>query len=287
MRTAPQSLEQAEAIAPQRTANPLQAGNDRVAAELLDELLNSALLAASAASLALWASKTGDTQGLHRLAGHVPSQPQCYSRMLSEITTDPAFSGFAAELRDYYDHLAFVRVLTRWDTACAVAGGQAAMIADCQEAAWQRLAEAGLAAIEATSSHVSPPTIEAKKVKIEQTQRLLESIVWNAPSSVDDNGKITVPQWRDRRNPRRSLFDLNVYLLINGSIQRVSVVDASERGLGISGIVGAAAGDQVDLVLHIDHIIPGRVVWTKGERAGIALDEPFPQDVSRLLMSIN
>lgn len=279
---APSAMDLKRPIAPHDDTELLAAG-------LLEELLNSALLAATAASIATWRADHHSISLGRILHTYIPPHPVLYSQLLIQILTSPQLSESAPELRDYYDRLAFLRALEESKANGSLHELPLDERPDSLAWAWQKLATVGKAAIEAVSRHASAAALARQEGKIKAICEVLDAAAAGRSPCIDVNGHVAVPFWTERRVSRQTRFDLHVYLLVNGGIQRVAVLDASAQGLGVSGLKNVAVGDAVDLVLQSDHshLIAGRVIWESGDRAGIALDEPIPQETSRLLMLLN
>ena len=52
--------------------------------------------------------------------------------------------------------------------------------------------------------------------------------------------------------------------------------NASETGLGLSGIAACEAGGSITVELPGDDLVSGRIMWSNNGRAGVKLDKSLP-----------
>lgn len=261
-----------------------------IAAGLLQELLNSALLTASTASIWNWA-RTGNCNGRAMigpaLADHMPPLPVFYPEILASLLLEPRLAGCTQELRDYYDHLVFLRGLSLSTLAASDPCDLEESRAEALTCSWRRLAAAAATAIPALVPLVPTGIRDRLADKTRTLLDALEQAAAGGNPAVDRHGNVYAPLWMERRKPRRAAFDLQIHLLVGGAIQGVTVLDISEAGLGVADIENAEAGDAVDLILDAEHLIPGRVVWQADGRAGLEFFEPLPSGLMTMLTFAN
>lgn len=243
---------------------------------LLDELLNSALLAATTSSIANWIVETDDFNARRSLGLYLPPPPTIYYSAALHLSLNEATAAAAASLRDYYDRLSFLRQFTRdlsdQPSEGRVANSGLSVLAQ----AWRELCYAARLAID--SLHAL--NAEDARVRVEVKQTTISEILIGAQDGghpcVSPDGSVVVPFWAERRHLSRSRISLQAYFLVSDSIQRVSVVDATESGLGVVGLKGATEGMQVALIVKPGHMIDATIRWVTKDRCGISLAQPLP-----------
>lgn len=243
---------------------------------LLDELLNSALLAATTSSIANWIVEAADYDARRSLGLYLPPPPTIYREAALHLCLGGTTADAAAKLRDYYDRAAFLRQLTRDFSDQQNEGRVAASGLSVMAQAWRELCYAARTAIDslhALNAEAARSSVAAKQSKV--TEILIDAQDGGHPC-VSPDGSVVVPFWAERRHLARSRISLQAYLIVSDSIQRVAVVDATENGLGVVGLKGAIEGMQVALIVKPGHMIDATIRWVTNDRCGISLAQPLP-----------
>ncbi len=270
-------------LAPVVTAGRPAVDVEPLVGAVLDELLNSALLAATSASIANWMAAKQDFSVRSSLACYLPPVPTVFPQAALELCLAPDTFHMSTALREYYDRLGFLRALTTNSEGSGV-HGKGSFDVPTLIAAWQDLAAAARDALAEVIAHADADTARRSDERYRKVTELLSAVAAGQHPCVDASGLVTVPFWAERRSVRRTRVSLQAYLVVADGIQRVSVVDAGERSLGIVGLSGGVAGAKVQLLVKPGRSIAGKVIWSEGDRAGIALEEPLPPDSSLLTM---
>jgi hypothetical protein len=111
----------------------------------------------------------------------------------------------------------------------------------------------------------------------EQVVKLLTRAGAGEAPCIDDQGKISIPGWAERRRDKRVQPSCSAAAIIGNRRQEIVVLDASIRGLGISGV--AEVGQHVEILLSDERRLSGSVEWARDGRFGIRLLRPLsPND---------
>lgn len=247
-------------------------------AGLFEELVNSALLVATTASIANWMIKHEDQATRHNLICYLPPTPALFQQSLLKLCFCPATQDVTSTLREYYDRLDFLRSLTTHFTGLGKEDDniQIEVVTD----SWQELALAGKAALTTLVDHLADQSIKTSHVRYQKVLSLLSDVALGHHPCVTSAGVVSVPFWADRRALRRRQTNLEAYIVVGSRIEKVAVLNASEHGIGVLGLTSVTAGDAIDLLVRPGFSIKGRVAWIKAERAGIMLEAPLPTESS-------
>ena len=245
---------------------------------LFEELLNSSLLTAASASIAIWTLQHIRTGSPRNLACYLPPKPMLFPQTLLAFSISFDLSG---SLRAYYDQLEFLRGLTL-DYAENTAHHREDDLDTLEmlSSAWQDLSATARQVASGLAAQVTPRILERHRDRYEKLMDLLSAIESGQHPCVDANGAVTVPFWAERRQLRRRSLNLQAYLVVGQSISRVAVINASVQGIGVQGLTEAKVGTVAQLLISPGQSITGTVVWVNEDRAGIALEKPLPENSS-------
>ena len=231
---------------------------------LFEELLNSTLLTAASASIAIWTMARPDTVRRRNLTCYLPPSPQLFPQAL--LTFCMSFD-LTASLREYYDRLDFLRGLT-FDYADDGEGNAPYDVASVEvlTGSWQDLALTGRKVAMEMATQISITDFKRHRERFDRVVELLAEIERGGHPCIDSAGTITVPFWAERRQLRRKPLNLQAYLAIGQRIERVAVINASSKGIGVAGLTGIKVGTVVQLLLSPGHSIAGSVVWSNADQ---------------------
>ena len=89
---------------------------------------------------------------------------------------------------------------------------------------------------------------------------------------------VEMPEWAQRRRHRRVMLNMRALASYGYTTRDVLLRDASPGGFGIDFADNLGVGERIDLTLSDGRTLPGRVVWSRGQRAGIELFEALAHD---------
>lgn len=261
-------------IASSEVFRPLLAG-------LLEELLNSTLLTAATASIANWMVVNQDRPARRNLVCYFPPPPAFFPQAMLKLCVNIDTIELSSRLRDYYDRLAFLRTLTiGFADRDGSEGDMDPVSIEVLAGAWQELAAAGRAAVCALGEHLCDGKSMHDNERHRTVLELLSQIELGNHPCVDAAGTVTVPYRTERRALQRRSMNVQAYIVVGESIERVAVLNASDKAIGVLGLLNASLGTAVHLLVRPGFSISGKVDWVGLGRAGISLDQSLPADLS-------
>ena len=137
-----------------------------------------------------------------------------------------------------------------------------------------RIAHALISSLEDEATRIFSDEFSASA---EQLITILSSVIDGNPECCQSNGKIVLPQPDERRQTSRHalLQSVRVRVGISTVDYRAFATDISSGGLGLSRMPPLATGTRVTIELSIGRIFNGTVAWSRGDKAGIAFDQPL------------
>jgi hypothetical protein len=250
-------------------------------AGLLEEILNSALLTAATASIANWMLAKKDGTNRSNLTCYLPPIPAFFQQSLLKVCVHIDLFSVSSRLREYYDRLELLRSLTlRFAAHCEEPGAHDPVGIEVLSCAWQELAGACRAAVSELGEQLGEDGAMRNNERYHKVLEVLSEIELGYHPCVSADGVVTVPFWLERRALRRQQMNLQAYIVVGESIEKVAVLNASDKGIGVLGLANANTGTKVHLLVRPGFSIDGKVVWVKDGRAGIALEQPLPADSS-------
>lgn len=132
------------------------------------------------------------------------------------------------------------------------------------------------AAIAASPLRVEAPTARVNTARLTELLVNCEAGGWRSIS----HGDPEIPDWAQRRRHRRVLLNMRALAHYGHITRDVLIRDASPGGFGIDFADNVAIGERMQLTLSDDRKLAGRVVWARGQRAGVQLFEELPPDDS-------
>lgn len=85
----------------------------------------------------------------------------------------------------------------------------------------------------------------------------------------------------ERRQSLREQMLHEINLNFDGNTERTSTINISEKGLRIRMVDGLTEGKAVKVLFFNGDNVGARVVWVKGEEAGLAFDQPYSLDMNK------
>lgn len=242
---------------------------------LFDELLNSALLTATTASVgnAVARLKAGCSRRL--ISAYLPPLPSHFPEARILLLQTPGMLPLSRQLGDYYAHLQTLREVTVRD---AIEPETLALSITTLADAWAQLSGVALGVIVALHAELIPVLREQASERYELVTDLLARAHAGESPCVDSYGAVRLPIWANRRQGLRNPKDLQAYFIVTESLQRAAVLNVCETGIGVLGLRGITVGSRVTLLLGPGQRISGTAMWVNEARCGIQLDESLPPD---------
>lgn len=281
MQTAQNKIE--DAFASQRLSANTVASDDTQAllAGLLEELLNSALLTATTASIANWMLTNQQSATRRNLSCYFPPSPSFFQQTILQLCVRGDTIAISSCLREYYDRLTFLRLLTLRYAECDGASADADPVSiEVLSGAWQELASAARVAVLELGEATGIDKSANSHPRYLRVVELLAEIQLGYHPCVKHGGVVNVPFWTERRTLQRKHINLQAFIVVGECIERVVVLNASDRGIGVLGLLNAPTGTLVQLLIRPGLSIGGKVVWVDQDRAGISLEQPLPANSS-------
>ncbi len=248
---------------------------------LLDELLNSALLTAATASIANWMMANRNRASRRNLVCYMPPHPVFFQQAMLSLSVSFETIELSSDLREYYDRLDFLRVLTLGFVESGELGGDRDPVCiEVLSASWQDLAGAGRAAVSTLGKHLSDGKSMRSSEHYRKVLEMLAEVELGHHPCVGADGTIRVPFRTERRTLERRPMNPQAYIVVGERIERVAVRNVSDRGIGVLGQLDAPVGTVVQLLVRPGLNISGKIVWVDAGRAGISLDQPLPSSSS-------
>ncbi|MDZ4843301.1 MAG: PilZ domain-containing protein [Hyphomicrobium aestuarii] len=239
---------------------------------LLGELLTSAFLTATTASIANAIISRRWTRNTNQFDCHLPQMPSLFPEARLRLCS--THLALACQLGEYYDHLNYLRDLSARVASKSQIEAEIAPIAQ----AWQALAMSAVTCINQLLQQLQDDARQVDEERALFVTDLLMRVTAGETPCVDAYGMAKIPAWADRRNETRTRRGLQAFLQLEDSLQRVAVLDASVDGIGVLGLQNAHVGARVGLLVKPGYTLDGTVVWVDGMRAGIKLNAPLPVD---------
>lgn len=252
---------------------------------VLAETLNSCVLAAVTASVAnaVLAGQPGCSERM--LTQYAPPPPTLFPHVRLKLCMTARTCSAAILLSSYFDRLVFLRDLTCNRIASGTEGAESTSFAAIAKA-WRMLAADALEALAEFNRLDVAGSDDESTTRLSATIDLLKRAEEGGMPCVDGLGAVRMPAWAERRATQRVAKNVQAYFMIEKSLQRAYVIDASRNGVCVLGLQKISVGTRVHLLVGPASSIGGKVAWFKDGKAGIALDCELPED-SQLLKHLH
>ncbi len=264
-------------------AGPLAAARDGATLgalhAILDEIEQAGVFAAVSSSIATALLDPVLTRAVAKdLDTYAPAEPLVYPVFAAKILGDGLDAGVILPVQAYHLRLAFARRLSRAIIDAGPAPSPEQRISELEklEDAWQHVCGTSLIAAGALRGWLIEAGVHCASPANPHADGLLRAAQAGGRPCVSDDGQIAVPGWAESRRSPRYALRLWARVFIQGGQQTVVIENASETGLGLSGIKAGEAGAAITVELPGDDLVSGRIMWSSNGRAGVKLDNSLP-----------
>jgi hypothetical protein len=180
------------------------------------------------------------------LTGYLPSNPEVYRRDIETALGAALSPHVILSLQAYHARLSYALRLTHAIVDAGPAPSQAIRTAEFEtlEDSWRHVCGTALAAISVT-------------------RELLASVRYSRPPVNNEHAEALLRSAKAGGQP---------------CITPVAIDNASRTGIGLSRITGLPPGMALTIALDTGARLQGKVMWARGERAGVRLDVMLPAD---------
>ncbi len=246
---------------------------------ILDEIEQAGVFAAVSSSIATALLDPVLTRAVAKdLDTYAPAEPLVYPAFAAKLLGEGMEASVILPVQAYHLRLAFARRLSRAiiDAGPAPSPEQRVSELEKLENAWQHVCGTSLIASSALRSWLTEAGVRCAAPANPHAESILRAAHAGGRPCVSNDGQIAVPGWAEsRKSPRHSLR-LPVRVFFQGGQQSVMIDNASETGLGLSGIKASEAGAAITVELPGDDLVSGRIMWSNNGRAGVKLDKSLP-----------
>ena len=246
---------------------------------ILDEIEQAGVFTAVSASIATALVDPALTGAVAKdLDTYAPAEPLVYPAFAAKLLGEGLEASVILPVQAYHLRLAFARRLSRAiiDAGPAPSPQQRASELEKLEDAWQHVCGTSLIAASALRGWLSEAGVHCALPPNPHAESLLRAAQAGGRPCVSDDGQIAVPGWAESRRSPRYALRLSARVFVQGGQQIVLIENASETGLGLSGLKASEAGAAITVELPGDDLVSGRIMWSSNGRAGVKLDKNLP-----------
>lgn len=248
---------------------------------ILIEIEESSVLVAITTSIAgALAHGRGAALTVQHLATYLPPNPDAHRRHIEIIAHAALGPSLVLPIQAYYARLSYALRISR---ALVDAGpapsndvrmGELAKVED----AWRHVCGTALAAISVLRDTLAAVRYSRPPVANEHAEALLRSAKSGSCPCVSENGLVRMPRWAEGRAHARHVTQIRAMAFLPDFIQPIVIENASRTGLGLSGLPMATPGSALTVAIESGERLSGQLMWVRGERAGMKLDDMLPAD---------
>lgn len=256
---------------------------------ILIEIEEASVLVAITASIAgALGSSRSDKLTMRHLMSYLPPSPKVYRRHIDQVGSAALARSLLLPLQAYHARLSYALRLTRAlvDAGPApnpvVRAGEVANV----EVAWRHVCGTALGAIAVLRDTLAAVRYSRPPVANEHAEALLRSAKAGGRPCIGEDGNVRMPRWAESRTHTRHAAQTTARIHMLGSIYNAIIENASRTGLGLSGASEAMQGIRIGIELADGERLTGKIMWVRGERAGVQLETMLPA-THKLLAGLN
>ena len=256
---------------------------------ILIEIEEASVLVAITASIAgAISGSRSDALTLQHLLTYLPPSPEVYRRHIDIVTSAALAPSLTLPVQAYHARLSYALRLTRAIVDAGPAPTTAVRASEIEnvEDAWRHVCGTALAAISILRDTLAAVRYTRPPVANEHAEALLRSAKAGGRPCIADDGTVRMPRWAESRSHARQPTQAGVRIHMLGTVYEAVIENASRTGLGLSGLPDAMSGIRVGIELPDGERVTGKIMWMRGERAGVQLETMLP-DTHMLLAGLN
>lgn len=214
------------------------------------------------------------------LTGYLPSSPDVYRRHIETALGAALSPHVILSLQAYHARLSYALRLTHAIVDAGPAPSQTIRTAEFEtlEDSWRHVCGTALAAISVTRELLASVRYSRPPVNNEHAEALLRSAKAGGQPCITGEGQMRMPPWAESRLHARKVTRVEAFVLLEDGATPVVIDNASRTGIGLSCISGLPPGMALTIALDTGTRLQGKVMWARGERAGVRLDVMLPAD---------
>ena len=246
---------------------------------VLDEIEQAAIFVAVSSSIATALLDPSLTRSVAKdLDTYAPAEPLIYPAFAAMLLGDGLHASVILPVQAYHLRLAFARRLSCAIVAAGPAPSPQQRVSELEklENAWQHACGKSLIAASALRCWLTDAGVRCAPPGNPHAESLLRAAHAGGRPCVSDDGQISVPGWAESRRSLRHATRFSARVFFQGGQQTVMIDNASETGLGLSGIKASEASAAITVELPGDDLVSGRIMWSHNGRAGVKLDKSLP-----------
>lgn len=246
---------------------------------ILIEIEEASVMVAITASIAgAISSSRSQELTLKHLLSYLPPSPEVYRRHIDQVISAALAPSLVLPVQAYHARLSYALRLTRAIVDAGPAPNTAVGASEIEnvEAAWRHVCGTALAAISVLRDTLAAVRHSRPPVANEHAEALLRSAKAGGRPCVGEDGKVRMPRWAESRTHARHPTQITARVHILGTVHDAVIENASRTGLGLAGLGEAMAGIRVGIELHDGERLTGKIMWVRGERAGVQLETILP-----------
>lgn len=265
-------------------ANP--SGSDAISSETLNalrciliEIEEASVLVAITASIAgALSGSRSDQLNMQHLMSYLPPSPEVYRRHIDQVISAALAPSLVLPVQAYHARLSYALRLTRAmvDAGPAPNPGVRAAEVNNVEDAWRHVCGTALGAIAVLRDTLSAVRYSRPPVANEHAEALLRSAKAGGRPCIGEDGNVRMPRWAESRTHTRHPTQTTARIHMLGSIYNAVIENASRTGLGLSGLSEGMQGIRIGVELVNGERLTGKIMWVRGERAGVQLETMLP-----------
>lgn len=246
---------------------------------ILVEIEEASVLVAITASIANALVESRDEAlTLNHLVAYLPASPSIYRRHIDMVLAAALSPSIVLPVQAYHARLSYALRLSHAIVEAGPAPTDSVRIAEIEKVddAWRHVCGTALAAISILRETLASVRYSRPPVNNEHAEALLRSAKAGGRPCVGEDGNVRMPRWAESRAHARHVTETQARVLMLEATQTVVLENASRTGLGLSGIKNAETGMNVTVDLADGQRLSGKLMWVRGERAGVKLHEMLP-----------
>ena len=261
-------------------------GADAISSETLNalrciliEIEEASVLVAITASIAgAISGSRSDALTLRHLLSYLPPNPEVYRRHIDTVTSAALAPFLTLPIQAYHARLSYALRLTRAIVDAGPAPTTAVRASEIEnvEDAWRHVCGTALGAISVLRDTLAAVRYTRPPVANEHAEALLRSAKAGGRPCIADDGTVRMPRWAESRSHERQPAQAGVRIYMLGAVHDAVIENASRTGLGLSSLPDAVSGVRVGVEFPDGERMTGKIMWVRGERAGVQLETMLP-----------